>query len=489
MSTPIRVLLVDDDDDEVLLLRLVLAEIRADGYALDNARSYEEGMAAALESRHDAILVDYRLGSRDGLQFLREAKERGCRAPIIMLTGMGRYETDLEAMRAGAADYLIKGKYSPELLERSLRYALDRARNQEALRRSQERYRAILEDTRALVFQTDARGCLVFVNEAVARLLNEHASALLGRRALAFLPRASRGAALKAAAGALRRGEVPHLELPYRRADGRGGWLAVTIHPMTSAGAPIGLAGVALDVTARKELETMLLRTERFAAMGQLAAGVVHDLSNPLSIIVGYAQTLLESLPAPDALQNALRGIDRSAQRCRLLVRQLLDFSRGDEGAGEEFDLREVVSAALDLVGVQARLQRVSIEKPECAQPLLLFGRRPQVGQIVVNLCVNALDAMPEGGKLVVSLARADEPGGPCAELRVKDSGPGLAPEVRENLFKPFVTTKAPGKGTGLGLALVSLIVERHGGRVTAESAEGQGTTFIVRLPLAGKAP
>lgn len=482
-SAAMNVLLIDDDEDERVLLERLLHGAAA-RVALDWAPDYENGLARVLEGRHDAVLLDYRLGSRDGIELLEEAGRRGARAPIIMLTALGDRELDLRAMNAGAADYLVKGKLDSAQVERALRYAVERARGREALRRSEELYRTLVEGTHAAVFQTDGRGRLSYLNDAGAELLGRPAAGLRGRRLTGLLPPAGRAAAVRAFGPALASGRAAHAELPYRGRDGREGWLAVTAGPRRD-GAP-GAAGVALDITERKALEGMVQRAERFSAMGRLAAGVVHDLSNPLSIILGYAQNLLETpRPRPEEfVDEGLRAMYGAAERCRLLVRQLLEFSRGGAPHPEDFDLREVVGQALDLVSSQARTQRVRLLRDLGEAALPVRGHRGQVGQIVVNLCVNALDAMPKGGNLSVTARRHGVNGRSAAELRVEDTGPGIPAELLPRLFEPFVTTKAPGKGTGLGLALVSLIAERHGGAVRAESPDGRGASFTVRLPL-----
>lgn len=477
-----RVLLIDDDENEYVIMKELLDIPRLRRFELDWIPGYDAGLARVLEGRHDVVLLDYRLGPRDGLQLLRQAKARGSRTPIIVLTALGDRELDLQAMQAGAADYLVKGKHEAEDLERALRYAVDRHRAHEALRRSEELYRTLVEGTHAGVFQADARGRLTYLNDAGAELLGLPSSALRGRRLLSLLPPEGRALASQAFARALAEGKLLHAEVPYKGRAGKGGWLAVTAGPRK--GVEPGITGVAMDITERKSLETMVHRAERFSAMGQLAAGVVHDLSNPLSVIIGYAQNLRECPPSPATLEEGLQAIARAAERCRLLVRQLLEFSRGGDPRPEDFDLRDVVVQALDLVASQARTQRVTVRRDLDGAALPIRGHRGQVGQIIVNLCVNALDAMPAGGSLSVSTRRSGANGDAAAEILVEDTGPGIPADLLPKLFEAFVTTKAPGKGTGLGLALVSLIAERHGGAVRAESPAGRGAAFTVRLPL-----
>lgn len=484
MTTPApKVLLIDDEEGAFVLLSRLLRREPAPGLALDWAPDLESGLARLLEGRHDAALLDERLNGRDGLEWLAEARRRGVSAPVILLTSGAGRELDPRAASLGAADFLAKGGLGAAELERAVRYAVELSRAREALRRSEALYRALAEGTRAAVFQTDGRGRLTDLDDAGAGLLGRPAASLRGRRASALLAPAGRAAAARVFGPALAEGRCATAELPYRRPGGRGGWLCVTACPRRD-GAP-GASGAAVDISERKALEGLALASERFSAMGRLAAGVVHDLGNPLSIIAGYAQNLQELRPRPeDQVDEGLKAIGDAAERCRLLVRQLLEFSRGGEPRTEDFDLREVVAQALDLVNSQARTQRVRLERDLGDAALPVRGHRGQVGQIVVNLCVNALDAMPQGGRLSVRARRHGRNGVKAAELRVEDTGPGIPEELLPRLFEPFVTTKAPGKGSGLGLSLVSLIAERHGGAVSAESPRGRGASFTVSLPL-----
>ncbi len=180
-APPLRVLLIEDDEDDFVLVRDLLSEISQSGYALDWVQTYHDALDA-IESRcYDVYLLDYRLGEYDGLTLLREAKQRGCRAPIIFLTGQGNYDIDVAAMRAGAADYLVKGQINAPLLERSIRYAIDRQRAAEALRKSEQQYRMLVETMNEGLGVQDSRGTITYVNDKLCDMLGFTREELIGR--------------------------------------------------------------------------------------------------------------------------------------------------------------------------------------------------------------------------------------------------------------------------------------------------------------------
>jgi len=356
----IRVLLIDDVNDEFVLLQNSMSQISADGYSIEWAGTYEDGLTSLRSGAHDVALVDYRLGPRDGLDLMREAKRMGCQIPMIFLTSMGRHEVDLEAMEAGAVDYLAKDKAVPEALERSIRYAVE-----------------------------------------------------------------------------------------------------------------------------RKTLESMVLQSEKLSAMGQLAAGLAHEINNPLMLILGNVKMLQEAEPSDPRLAEALKMMDRAGERCRDLVRELLAFSRKEESRAQEFDLAEAIASALSLVATRAKIQSITIEHERPRIPLKVLGHKNHIEQVVINLCNNALDAMPGGGRLSLHLGRTNRSQMDFAQLTVSDTGPGIPEKLLGRLFEPFFTTKPADKGTGLGLTIVDKLVRQHGGEISVRSTERMGTAFTVTLPLA----
>ena len=371
----IKVLLVDDDEDDYMITRDLLLDVEALEYDLDWISSYAEALDAIERNQHDIYLIDYRLGERDGMQLLNEALDGGCTAPIILLTGQGDREVDVEAMKAGAADYLVKGQIDHILLERSIRHSIER----KALER-------------------------------------EHAA-----------------------------------------------------------------------------LEEQLLQAQKLESIGQLAGGIAHDFNNLMTPIIGYAQMGLTTLPEEYRERVYLEEILKAADRATNLIQQLLAFSRRQVVELQVIDLNSL------LVNIDMMLQRLIGEDVELvilpSENLGAVKVDPtQIEQVVVNLAVNARDAMPEGGTLIVETSNIefgeeelknhpDMAAGPYVMFAVSDTGHAMSEEVKAHLFEPFYTTKEKGKGTGLGLSTCYGIIAQNKGYIWVYSEIGSGTTFKIYLP------
>jgi len=235
---------------------------------------------------------------------------------------------------------------------------------------------------------------------------------------------------------------------------------------------------VRLDQLRKKEEE--LNQVRKLEAVGQLAAGVAHEINNPLGVILGYVEAIEQDLQASDPLRAPMKEVIRETLRCKRLVQNLLAFSRERAPGIRLENPAAVVENALSLVDHQARLKSVTVVR-EFAGPIPEIAMdRSQMEQVVINLCTNAIDAMPGGGRLTVGLCHTDR----WLEIRVADTGAGIPPDIQQKMFEPFFTTKGLGKGTGLGLSLVYESVKKHQGTIDVKSDMGKGSVFIVRLPL-----
>jgi len=236
-------------------------------------------------------------------------------------------------------------------------------------------------------------------------------------------------------------------------------------------------------LTQRTRLQ--LTRSERLAAVGRLAAGVAHEINNPLTGVLTFSHMLLKEAPPQSRQKEDIETIIEATTRCRDIIRALLNFSRQNEPQRRLADLNGVLHEALNLTRNQAHLHRVTIqEEMDAALPHLVIDPF-QVQEVAVNVVLNAIDAMPDGGTLTVTTRAVGDAAGQWVEFRIADTGIGITPENLEQVFDPFFTTKPPGKGTGLGLAISYGIVTEHGGEIRVSSEVGHGTTVAVRLPVA----
>jgi signal transduction histidine kinase/ActR/RegA family two-component response regulator len=290
-------------------------------------------------------------------------------------------------------------------------------------------------------------------------------------------------------------GEPYEIEIQFARPGGMNPWIVATGEARRdAAGRIVGVRGTAQDVTERRRLEEQLRQSQKMEAIGQLAGGVAHDFNNLLTVISGNCELVLSDSPADDPRRGSLRDIQAAAQRAAGLTRQLLAFSRKQILEPRLVDvhvvIREIETMLRRLIG-----EDVVLSSELTADPSWVKVDPGQLEQVLLNLAINARDAMPRGGRLTigtrsVDLAGSDDAGGSAdpergtrVAISISDSGEGMSQEVQGHLFEPFFTTKEVGKGTGLGLATVYGIVKQSGGDVSVESESGRGTTFTIVLP------
>jgi two-component system, cell cycle sensor histidine kinase and response regulator CckA len=380
MKDRIEVLLVEDDVEDYLLTKDLLSRLDGVRYEIEWVSDYSSALRAAQEGDHDVCLVDYRLGPEDGIQLVRELVASGRDLPVIVMTGQGSRDVDVEAASAGAVDYLVKGEVTPALLERTIRYAM---------------------------------------------------------QALAH-------------------------------------------------------------IRALRESEDTLRQAQRMEAVGQLAGGIAHDFNNLLTVISGYTEILQLQLGDEAEGSMELAEVSKAAQQAARLTRQLLAYSRKQVLEPRVLDLNSIVSET------QTMLERVIGENIEFSAALAedlgsISADNGQIEQIMMNLVMNARDAMPEGGALLLTTRDVILPDfssdgtsaipGAYVMLTVTDTGQGMDAATAERIFEPFFTTKARGGGTGLGLATVYGIVKQSGGEIEVDSKPGIGTTFRLYFPQVAEAP
>jgi two-component system cell cycle sensor histidine kinase/response regulator CckA len=552
---PRRILVVEDSRTQAEALRLLLEE---HGYTVTVAPDGEQALALVAKGKVDLVLSDITLPGISGYDVCRrikiELKRRDL--PVILLSNLTDPMDIVHGLEAGADNYVAK-PYEPEHLVLRIRQVLenqDRRRgaksqlglsvtflgatftitsekeqildllistfedavqqNKQLRRREEElkaakeelarharsleqRLQSVLDNVPDVVFSMNADTTeLQYISPACTRVLGigpEELIADMTRWRAAIHPE-DQGRVIASYTGAMEAGRPATVEYRIRHPDGSVRWIEGTLIPVADVhGTVIRLDGVARDVTEQRKLQEQFRQAQKMEAVGRLAGGIAHDFNNLLTVITSYSEILLEDLAPQDPRRGDLEEIRKAAASAAGLTRQLLAFSRQQVLEPRVLDVNAVLASTEKL------LQRLLGEDIELVtalvpQPGAVKADPGQLEQVIVNLAVNARDAMPDGGKLTIETANADmdeayarvhlpSKPGQYVMLAVSDTGVGMDEQTQRRIFEPFFTTKEVGKGTGLGLATVYGIVKQSGGFIWVYSEPGRGTTFKIYLP------
>jgi two-component system cell cycle sensor histidine kinase/response regulator CckA len=499
-----RVLLVDDEEDEFVLARDLLRRAGPRRFKLEWASTFDAGLDLLSVNLVDVCLVDYRLGSQTGLDFIREAQSTSA-VPLILMTGRGDRAIDAHAIAAGAADYLDKSELTPALLERSIRYAIDRATTMSQLRKSEELHRSIIASTPEGLLVLSAGGRILAANPAAGRILQIVPAALVGRSASDgewdWLD--AEGAPLVGRDHPLflvRDRPVRSRIVGLRRRDDSVRWLGVSTGSMRDGGRDAAFVVSLEDVTDARDAAQRLAQVDRVDALDRLAGGIAHDFNNLVTVMRGCVDLLLQESDPIDLNHEVLANLSSTTDRASDLTRQLLDLRGQSRGDTRVVDLVDFV-AALEGIVRQLVGDRVEVTLTKLTERAFVRIDPTRLEHAILNLAANARDAMPDGGRLVIGIdiepmatrpmgAHHRRSGGEVVSLTVRDTGEGMDEETLARVFEPYFSTKGRGRGTGLGLASVYGTVQDCGGDIRIESSPGAGTTVRINLPrVAGPRP
>jgi two-component system, cell cycle sensor histidine kinase and response regulator CckA len=490
MSQSLRVLIVEDRQLDAML---AVAHLRQAGFDVDWHRvDRPDAFQDALREPFDVILCDYSMPDFHALQAIKLWRDHGSDIPFLVVSGSIGEEVAVETMKAGAWDYLLKDRLTRlgQAVNRCLQLRNERRKHRETERILRLHQRAVEASAQGFVV-VDAQQPdmpILFVNSAFTRITGYPSEEAVGRNCRFLQGPETAPETVRQLRQSIREGRACSVEILNYRRDGIPFWNHLSISPVHDAdGQMTHYVGVQVDVTERRSLERQLLQSQKMEAIGRLAGGIAHDFNNLLTIILGYSEILQELDPTSEQ-SPLIQNIRDAGERAVSLTRQLLLFSRRNSSSPEVFELNEV-TVALEkmlkrIIGEDIRL-RTDLTPVSCQ----IKADPSQVEQVILNLAINARDAMPNGGQLTIKTRFQESPpessDGGWVILTVADTGCGMTDEVRAKIFEPFFTTKEVDKGTGLGLAIVFGVVNQSGGMIRVTSAPGKGTTFEVLWPAA----
>lgn len=533
IRSDVRVLLIEDSAADARLIQEFLKEGFLYEFRLTHVERLQEALQRLETTPYEVVLLDLTLPDSTGLNSLEQLLSVVSNVPVLVLTNTNNPELAIEAVRQGAQDYLIKRQMNAEILVRSLRYSIERKQQEEALRevnealeirvRSRTReleqtnqqlrkeviHRQAVQERLILAKRAGKIGIFEWNIRTDQMIWSDELESLYGVAAadfdghcdswLSMLCEESRERVKAELWRAVTLGRGLDIEFKLAHPNDSN-WIVVKSDLFNGEdGKPVRMLGIHMDITDKKQLEAQFLQAQRLESLGTLASGIAHDLNNILTPILGAAHLL--PLLIPDMDERAAKIVDTlncSAQRGTKLVRQIVSFSRNSSGFRHVLSVSELLDE-IERIIAQTLPRSINIQRKISSNLWLVNGDDTQLHQVFMNLCVNARDAMPEGGELCIIAENllVDQPYqqmhpslslGPYVVVTVSDTGVGIASQTLERIFDPFFTTKSSGNGTGLGLAAVMGIAKSHGGLVEVQSAVGNGSQFRVYLPATSEA-
>jgi PAS domain S-box-containing protein len=514
-SHHIHLLLIEDNPGDAGLIREMLAEAKGMRFELEWTETLSEGIGRLSLGGIDVVLLDLALTDSTGLETLRRLRTASPRAPVVVvLSGLSDEEISFQAVQEGAQDYLIKGQVDTSLLVRSIRYALERGQEQEALRRahvelenrvrertaelvksnealrnSQHLLQGILDHSTAMISVKDLQGRYMLVNHGYERLFHSNSESLLGKTIYDLLPPEHADRVRASDQRVLDSGNVLEAEELIPHDDGLHTYIVIKSPLRDAEGKPYAVCSIATDITEWKRLQADLTRANRVSSMGELSASLAHEISQPIAAAVTNANSCLLwlSRDEPD-LEEACAAASRIVQdgrRAGEIVRRVRLLFKQDTPQRELVDLNEIIQEMVLLLHSESIQYGVSVPTKLAADLPEVMGDRVQLQQVLMNLMMNSIDAMKvvDGPRKLIIQSQRGEDG--QVLIWVSDTGVGLPPEQADKIFDAFFTTKT--HGTGMGLRISRSIIESHGGRLWAADHPPRGARFCFTLPTSNE--
>lgn len=477
-NLPTRILIVEDDQDDFLIIEACIKDIPDKKFQIEWCYIYEDAIQRIGKRMYDVYFVDYLLGEKTGLELVREAIAMGTEEPMVLLTGIGNRQVDVQAMNVGAMDFLVKSEITTEKLERSIRYALERSAYIKALRVNERKFRNIFERSKDAVFLTGDDLVFRDVNMATCDLFKYGKEELLKMSLYNLFAR-------KEAAQQLRErlsqtGEVEDLEVELltRNKERRNCILSISFQ--VYANGENNNQGIIHDITNLKRIERATFQIEKLRSTAMLLRTLAHEVRNPLTNINLSVEQLKPEINSEDA-NIYLDIIARNCGRIDGLISELLDLSRPAEISLQKTGLQEIIDATLSAASDRISLKNIRLELAYPDRPAFVMADKDKLKIALLNILINAVEAVPaQSGVITISILD-EQP--QHYKVLINDNGGGIPEENISRIFEPYFTSKT--NGFGLGLAATWNILQSHRAGVDVTSQLGEGTSFMLTFEQA----
>lgn len=472
----IKVLIIDDDEDDFFITSDYMKGIEEYKLKIDWSYKYSEAVQLLRDKNYDIYFVDYRLGAKTGLDFLREAMNIGAEEPIILLTGKGNKTIDVEAMQMGATDYLIKTELTTEKLERCIRYSLERTAYLKALRANEIKYRSIFELSKDSVFISDKDLTFKDCNPATSTLLGYTKEELLQLSVYDLISDEGDKAVLRSRME--NESQVADLEVEIRPKEGERKFCILSVNSTVDKDRTY--QGLMHDITNLRRAEKANLMVEKLGATGRLVRTLAHEVRNPLNNINMSVEQLAHSgSTEQDENTLFLDIIQRNSKRIGDIITELLDTARPTELTFDKHSLQAIMDEAIAESLDRITLQHINMEIRYANSPCYIMANREKLRIAFLNIIINAVEAMEPGkGILTINIETAKG----MHTVTIRDNGCGIPEENISRLFEPYFTSKR--NGMGLGLAATLNILQSHRANIDVNSVLSHGTTFTIGFPV-----
>lgn len=494
MDKKVKILIAEED---ATFLQMIISSLQESSYgyayAIETVATGENCLQKLREGKFDLLLLDHTLPDGQGLSWLKKINRNGLGLPTIFITATGDPLLAIEAMKEGVFDYINRSaecaKAFPFVVHRALEgynLMLEKVRLQKELIATKNFLESVIEKAGDAISVVDLEGRILYWNEGAERIYGIRKEEAMGQKLADLLypldeeARKGEEDIHYAFMEKIKKGEVvSHIERRRKSRDGREIITSMTISPLrNSEGQIIGASRICRDITELKKTEERLFLAERLSSLGELTAGVAHELRNPLSGIKINTQILSRKKDLSAAERRILKSTQEGIEKIQKIVDDMLNFARPKAANFKAERINELIAHCLNIIQDKIRRTNISLifEKEENLPSLFIDAH--QIQQVLINLMLNALQAMEKGGTLTIRSARQDNDG---VKIEVRDTGVGIPKEHLKKIFDPFFTTKS--EGTGLGLSISLKILQSHGATLEVQSVVGSGSVFTIHFP------